>query len=41
MNRGGNVTIVQLQPIAATIGIPLIGEAGGVQRAVKPIAAAV
>jgi hypothetical protein len=41
MNRGGDVAIAQLKPVIAMIRIRLIGKAGCMKRAVKPIAAAV
>ena len=41
MHRRGDITVGEFKTVAAMIGVGLIGEAGLVQRAVKPVAAAV
>ena len=41
MHRRSDVAIAQREAVVAMIGIGLVGKAGGMKRAVKPIAAAV
>ena len=41
MNRRSNITVIESETVATMIRVGLIGKASIVQRAIKPIAAAI